>query len=141
MPTGTISPAALRRLQPADIVEVAAETAIGLGDDFVGAAEEVEVVHVLRAEIELQRVEHVGGGDADLLGLLAIDVGVDRGRAGGEQREHAGEVGIAVGRARERLGGVRERLRPETAAILQHHLEAAGICRCRARAAAGWSGW
>ena len=59
-----------------------AELLVRLGKHLVGASEVVEVVHILRAEIELQGREHVGRGEADLLRLLAVDVGVERRRAG-----------------------------------------------------------
>ena len=45
--------------------------------DLVRAAEFVEVVHVKRAEISLQRVEDIGDGNAELLRARAVDVGVE----------------------------------------------------------------
>ena len=79
------------------------EAAVGLRDDLVGAAEIVEVVDVLRAEIDLQRVEHVGRRQPDLLGLLAVDIGIDRRRARAEQGEDAGKGRILVRGGDQRL--------------------------------------
>ena len=63
-PSGTISPWCVARLELADGVQVLAEIAVGLRRDPVGAAEEVEIVDILRAEIDLERLEHVVGVDA-----------------------------------------------------------------------------
>ncbi len=64
-------------LEQADVLGVGAERRIGLDHDLVGAAEFVEVVHVERAEINLQRVEDIGDGDAELLRARAVDIGVE----------------------------------------------------------------
>ena len=47
-------------LEQLDFVGMVAELAAGLGDHLPGPAEAVEVVDVQRAEIDLQRGEHVG---------------------------------------------------------------------------------
>ena len=79
MPIGTISPAALRTLSRAMSSVVLPECFVPLGDHLIRAAQIVEVVHVLRAEIELEGRKHVCRRQADLLGLQAVDVGVDGG--------------------------------------------------------------
>ena len=71
--------AGVARLQAHQVLPVAPEPAVGLGDHLVRSAQEIEVVDVLRAEIDLQRVEHVGRRQPDLLGLQAVDIGIDRG--------------------------------------------------------------
>ena len=45
------------------------EFAVSLDDDLIGAAKIVEVVHVLRAEIHLQRRKYVGRREAHFLRL------------------------------------------------------------------------
>ena len=80
-------------LEPQDVVAVEAEALVGLGADLVDAAEEVEVVDVGRAEIDLQRVEDVRQRHVQHLRLGAVDLEVDLRRVGAEGREHAGEVG------------------------------------------------
>ena len=95
-------------LKASDIVCVPSKAAIGLGYDFVGSAEIIEIVHILRAEIDLQCGKHVGRGETDLFGFLAIDVGIDRGRAGTEQREDADEVRVLVGGGDKGLRRARE---------------------------------
>ena len=114
------------RLQPADLAQLLAERSIGLGRDPEGAAEQVEVVDVDRADIDLERFEHLLGRDAEHLRLHPVDVGVDLGRAGVEQREHVEQAGGLVGGGDQRLGRRLERLEPAAAAVLDHHLEAAG---------------
>ena len=112
--------------QPADVADATPELPIRLHHDFVGASEIVEIVYILRAEIDLEGVEHVGRRQPDLLRLFAIDAGVDRWRPGAEQREHAGKGGITVGGAHQRLRRLCQHLGAEAVAVLQHHLEAAG---------------
>ena len=92
------------RLEPGDVLRIAPIAAVRLRDHLVRSAEIIEVVDVLRTEIDLQRREHVGRRQADLLGLLAIDIRIDRRRAGAEQREDAGETRILVGGARPASG-------------------------------------
>jgi len=55
------------------------ERFIALSKDLEGAAQIVEVVHILGAEVKLQGGEHIGRRQPDLLGLQAVDVGVERG--------------------------------------------------------------
>ena len=55
---------------------------IGLDVDLPGAAELVEVVDVVRAEVDLQRVEDVADRHAQRHALGAVDVEVEPGRVG-----------------------------------------------------------
>ena len=66
-----------------------AEGRVGLGDHVLGAAEVVEVVDVEAAEVDLQRLEDIGDGDVFLLGLDAVDVGVELRNAGAEGARRA----------------------------------------------------
>ena len=91
-PSGTISPVVAARAEHGDVFGLEAKRRIGLRGDAERAAEEVEVVDVRRAQVDLERVEHVGRFDAEHLGLRAIDVGVDLRRAGAEEREDARET-------------------------------------------------
>ena len=113
-------------LQAADVLRCLAELLVRLGKHLVGATEIVEVVHVLRAEVELQCREHVGRGETDFLRLLAVDVGEERRRTGVVEREDAREVGILVGCRDQRVGRSGKFLRRVVAAILDHQLEATG---------------
>ena len=113
-------------LEATDFLRRLTELLVRLGKNLVGAAEIVEVVHVLRTEIKLQGREHVGRGETDLLGLLAIDVGVERRRAGIVEGEDPCEGRILVGRRDQRVGRIGEFLRRMIAAILDHQLEATG---------------
>ncbi len=79
------------------------------------------------SQIDLQGGEDVGRGETDFLGLLAIDIRVDRRRARSEQREDACEIRILVGRGDKLLRRLRQRIGAEASAILNHHLEAAGV--------------
>ena len=90
-PSGTIAPVLAARAEHGDVFGLEAIRRIGLRGDAERAAEEVEVVDVRRAHVDLERVEDVGGFDAEHLGLGAIDVGVDLRRAGAEDGEDARE--------------------------------------------------
>ena len=105
----------------------APEPAVRLDDHFVGSAEVIEVVDVLRAEVDLQRVEHVGRREPDLLGHQSVDVSIDRRRPSIEQCEHASEARVLVGCSHKCVGGVHEGLCAQSSAVLQHHLETTGI--------------
>ena len=72
--TGSIA-----NFQARNVRLVASVLAVGLDDYFVRPAEQVEIVHVLGAQIDLQRRKHVGRGDSYLLRLHAINVRVDGG--------------------------------------------------------------
>ena len=113
-------------LQIDDVADVVAERRVGLRRHLVGAAEVVEVVDVGRAEIDLQRLEHPVGRDAEHLGAHPVDVGIDLGRAGVEQREDAGEARDLVGGGHDVLRRRLERRQAAAALVLHHHLEAAG---------------
>ena len=100
-PSGTISPAALRDLELRDVLGLAAERRVGLGDHLVGAAEPVEVVDVERAEVDLQRVRRRRcSGTPWLLSLVAVDVDVELRHVDPEAGEHAAQLRALVGLAR-----------------------------------------
>ena len=73
---------------------VDAERRVGLRDHLIRAAELVEVVHVRRAEIDAQRLEHVVERNAELLHLVAIDVGEQLRHVDLKARELSGERGV-----------------------------------------------
>ena len=103
------------------------EVLVGLGADLIHAPEEVEIVDVGRAEIDLQRVEHVRQRHVQHARLGAVDLEVDLRRVGAEGREHPGEVRVLV-RALNQVGrGGKDLAQPDAAAILELHLEAAGV--------------
>jgi hypothetical protein len=117
-------------LQVGDVGDVVTRRRLRLRRHPEGAAQEVEVVDVGRAQIDPQRVEHVGRLDPHHQRLVTIDVGGDARRTGVVGREdllhlirrlgggaHHGE-GRAFQRAIARAGGV-----------LHHHLEAVAVAQ------------
>ena len=70
---------------------------------LVGAPEAVEVVHVQRAQVHLQRLEHVRELDVLALGLDAVDVDVELRHVDLVGAEGAAQRRVLVGLA-ERLG-------------------------------------
>jgi hypothetical protein len=127
--------AGIADLESRDVLRGLPERFIALGKDLEGAAQVVEVVHVLRAEVKLQGGEHVGRRQPDLLGLQAVDVGVEGGRARVVESEDAAECRIFVGRRNQCIGRIGEGLGPKIIAILDHHLEAASGAQALDR---GW---
>src|SRR6516164_3376867 len=112
-------------LQAGNVLRGTPELPVGLDEDLVSPAEIVEVVHILRTEIYLQRGKHISRREADFFGFHAINIRVDRRGAGIEQGEHAGEVRILVGGVDQGICGAHESLRAEASTVLQHHLEPA----------------
>ena len=133
-PSGTVSPLELRTRIFSTSSVIAAVLGVGLRRDAERAAEQVEVVDVGRAEIDLQRAEHVGHVDAEQLRLGAVDVEIELRRRGLEQREH-----LLRRPASARRGPSSHRPRPASAcgpaagAVLDHHAEAAGVADARHR--------
>ena len=76
---------------------ISPEIPICLNYHLVRSAEEIEIIHVLRAQIDLQCGEHLCWRQTDFLGLYSINVSVNRRRSCVEQRAHAGEMWIFVG--------------------------------------------
>ncbi len=97
-----------------------------LDQDLEGATEIIEVVDVLRTEIELQGGEHVRRSEADLFRLQAIDVCVQERRSRVVEREYAAEGRILVRCHDQLVCRVRQSLGTEVVAVLQHQLEPAG---------------
>ena len=109
------------------VAGILAERRVGLRGDPEGAAEQVEVVDVGRADIDLERGEHVGHVDAEQLGLGAVDVEIELRRRRLEQREHLAQARLLVGAHHHRDRRGLQGLRPAAAAVLDHHAEAAGV--------------
>ena len=127
-PSGTVSPLILRTRIFEHVLGILRRyVAVGLRHDAEGAAEQIEVVDIGRAEIDLQRREDVGDIDAEQLRLGAVDVEIELRRRGLEQREHLLQAGRLRGRAHHGVGRGLQRLRPAPGAVLDHHAEAAGI--------------
>ena len=112
-----------------DGLRVHAEGGVGLDVDLPGAAEAVEVVDVVAAQVGLQRVEDVGELDPHRLDLHAVDIHVELGGAGAEAVEQADQAGllVALGRQGIRLG--LQGVEVDVAGRLHHQLEAAGVAQ------------
>ena len=127
-PSGTVSPVALRTRIFSTSLGSRRSPLVGLRDHPEGAAEQVEVVDVGGAEIDLQRGEDVGDVDAEQLRLGAVDVEVELRRRGLEQREHLGDARRLRGACPSwRSTALCSACRPAAGAVLDHHAEAAGI--------------
>ncbi len=64
-------------LQVTDVFRTGAIGRVGLDPDAVGAAEAVEVVDILRPQIDLHGLEDIADRDAKLAGAGAVDIGED----------------------------------------------------------------
>ncbi len=102
-----------------------AERRIGLDLHLVGAAEPVEVVHVQRAQVDLHGVEHIRDRHAQLLGLDAVQVGVELRHVDLVARERRAQLRRLARLLHEGLRGGEELLVADRAAVFQLHLEAA----------------
>ncbi len=114
-------------LQVQDIGAVLAEGRFGLGRDLVGAAEQVEVVDVDRAEIDVQGAVDVRGLHAEQLGLVLVDLRRQPGGGGVELGERPGELGRRAAGGDQFVGGVFQRVIVRAVPVLDHHPPAAAV--------------
>ena len=85
---------------------------VGLQVDLPGAAELVEIVHIVAAQVGLQGVEDVAERNARPLALGAIDVDEELRRVGAEHAEYADQPRLPVGGRRQAVGLVLQVARP-----------------------------
>ena len=67
VPIGTISPEALRTFSAMMSRRARPVIPVGLDDHFERPAQKIEIVHVLGAQIDLQRGKHIGRREANFL--------------------------------------------------------------------------
>ena len=91
-----MSPCGVADLQLLDVFGPDAEAGVGLDVDLPGAAELVEVVDVVAAQVDLEGVEDVAQGHAHRLALGAVDVDVELRRRGAEHGEQADQPRLGV---------------------------------------------
>src|SRR5208282_5849125 len=104
---------------------------VSLQRDPEGMAEQVEVVHVERAQIDLQGVEDVRQAQAQELGLGPVEIVIELRRRSGEGREERLRVELRpfARRGDQRLGRVIERDAALAREILDFELEAASCAK------------
>ena len=100
---------------------------------MIGAAEQVEVVDVGRAEIGLDRLVDARDRNAELLRLDPIDVDEQLRRIRGERREHLREPGRLARRGNKFVVGGCQAFGAATLAILDAHGKAAAGADARHR--------
>src|SRR5258708_34455938 len=94
-----------------DILRCLAEGLIALRENLPSASEIVEVVHILRTDIELECREDSIRRHSDFFCLLPIDIGVDGWRARIEEGEVPGQFWVLVGLRNERISRLAESIR------------------------------
>ena len=119
-------PGGVAGLQAGDVLDIVAELWLGLGDDLIGAAEAVEVIHIETAEIDLERFEKILQRDALRLRFFAIHIGLELGHVHGVSGVDLHELTASVSGADEILGGFVERGVALIATILDHHFKSPG---------------
>ena len=112
-------------LEFGDVFSATAILLVGLHDDLPGAAKAVEVIHVERAEIDLQRERHVLLADAQALGLHPIDIRFELRCGGAETGEDTCECGVLVGFGDDGIRRFGERCDTMISTVFDLHLEAA----------------
>src|SRR5215469_1096109 len=91
-----------------DIFGLRAELAVGLNIDAVGAVVEVEVVHINRAHIDLQRVGDLAERHLQTLGFFAVDLNDVLGIVSGEAAEESDQIFARVSFGCQLVGGFGE---------------------------------
>src|ERR1051326_5783509 len=108
-----------------DVFWLIPELRIRLGDDLVGPAKAVEIVHVKRAEINLHRLEKVCERDALLLGFDAIDVRIQLRHVDGEGGKDPGESRRLIALADHSAKSLEQSVISEVGSILHIQFESA----------------
>ena len=105
------------------------EVRVGLRRHLIRAAKAVEVIHVERTKIRLQRVVHVAQRHVHALGLHAIHVHENLRHARGEGGEHRRESRRLTAVHHHAKGCSCERIQTKVCAVLNHHLESGGAAQ------------
>ena len=100
---------------------------LSLRNDSEGAPEDVEIIHVDRSELSLQRRENVFHRNVEHLRLCAVDVGVELRCVGAKAAEEADEFRPLRASGDDFLGGLLESGESATTAILNHHAKSADV--------------
>src|SRR5260370_42111888 len=95
-------------LELGDIFRCLAEGLIALREHLPSAPEVVEVVHILRTDIELAGREDSIRRHSDFFRFLPIDIGVDGWRARIEESEAPGQLLVLVGLPNQRISRLAE---------------------------------
>ena len=125
--------AAVARLELRDRVGIDAELRFGLGVNLPGAAKQIEVVHVNRAEIGLQRLADIGHADAHAFGFLAIDLHTVLRDVRSIARDDRREFRVALGGVEQRARRAIQRRETGIVQVLHLQLETAGISQTAQR--------
>ena len=112
-------------LQPCEVFRPVAELRVGLGDDLVGSAEAVKIIHVKRTEIDLHRLEKALKWDALLFGFHAVNVRVELWHIHGERRKDARQAGRLIAFADDVLKRLEQCVVTQVGAVLDVKLESA----------------
>ena len=119
-------PLVVPHLKLPDVAGVAAEPLIGLDVHLPGPAELVEVVDVVRAQVDLERVEELADRHAQGHALGPVDLEVQPGRVRPGAVEQALEARRLVAPLDDLVADPLQVVQAEIAAILDDELEAAG---------------
>ena len=110
--------------QPGHVLCRLTERGISLGNHPIGATEQVKVIDIGRAEIDLERVIDRSHRNIEHFSPLPVDFSPEPRCAGRVLREHGNQPRIGIGLCRQGAGGLFEHERADIAGILQHDLEA-----------------
>src|SRR5207302_8491614 len=113
-------------LKLTNVFDPITERLVGLDNDLPGPAEVVEVVDVVRAQVDLQRVEDVADRDSQGHALGPVDVEVQPGRAGAGAAEQASQTRSPVAPVDNLIRHPLQLTQSKTAPVLDDELEAAG---------------
>ena len=119
-------PPFVAHLELVDVLDAVAELVLRLEGHLPVAAELVVVGDVERAQIRPQRLRDVLLRDAERVGLGAVDVDEELRRVRAELGGDAGQAGLGLQLADERVGLLLQGVQAQAAAVLDHQLEAAG---------------
>jgi hypothetical protein len=125
--SGTIALAARAHMHPAQVFGLGAEGRVGLHRHAVGAAGLVEVVHVQRTHLRLQRANTSASGTPSASAFSRSTSTRSCGTSGAEEGGAGRQLGPRVQALHEGLRDLRQALRIGVGAALHVDLEAAGL--------------
>src|SRR5262249_16950803 len=112
--------------EPFQVFDLFPERHVTLHVHLPGAAEPVEVVHVQRAQVDLDPREDPGHTAPQHLDHGAIDIEVQPGCTSAEPGEESSQIGVFRALGDGRIHNVLQRIGAVVAAVLDDDLETAG---------------
>src|SRR5271165_2759124 len=115
----------ISRIKSTDLIGLHSIIGVRLNVYLIGASEEIEIVHVIRPEISLQRIEDAQKGDAQTLHLRAVNIYIQLRHLRTERAEHLCQSRLSVSGTHQLVCYCLQLAEPKMASIFDLELESA----------------